>query len=170
MTILTVRRLAADILNVGETRVKISPDGLKEAQGALTRADVKGLIDKGIITKAKVKGRASKRKRKRRGPGRRKGSMANRKKLWMQKVRAQRKFLSMLVESNVLDKSAKRSLYGKVKSGIFRSKNTMLLYLKDNEQIPEDYEPPKPEPRPRKKEPEKKKLEKKPEAKEGESK
>lgn len=166
MTILTVRRLAADILNVGKNRVRISPDGLKEAAGALTRADVKGLIDKGIITKAKVKGRASKRKRVRRGRGRRKGSLANRKKLWMQKVRAQRKFLSMLVDSGVLEKGAKRPLYAKVKSGIFRSKRTMLLYLKDNGQVPEDYEPPKPEPR--EKEPEK--PEKKAEKKEGESK
>ena len=161
MTILTVRRLAADILNVGERRIRISPDGLKEAQGALTRADVKALIDKGIITKAKVKGRDSTRKRRRRGRGRRKGSLADRKKLWMQKVRAQRKFLSMLVEEGVLEKGAKRSLYGKVKSGLFKSKKTMLLYLKENGLIAEDYEPPKPEPR-------KAEPEKKPEKKEGE--
>lgn len=161
MTISTVRRLAADILNVGENKIKISPEGLKEAEGALTRVDVKGLIDKGVITKAKQKGRASKRKKERRGRGRRKGSLANRKKLWMQKVRAQRKFLSMLIESGALDGSAKRSLYGKVKSSIFKSKKTMLIYLKENGLLPEEYEPPKPEPRPR---------EKKPEKKEGESK
>jgi large subunit ribosomal protein L19e len=151
MTIATVRRLAADILNVGESRIKISPEGLKEAEGALTRVDVKGLIDKGVITKAKQNGRASKRKKERRGKGRRKGSLANRKKLWMQKVRAQRKFLSMLIESGALDRSAKRSLYGKVKSSIFKSKKTMLIYLKENGLLPEEYEPPKPEPRPRKK-------------------
>ncbi len=165
MTIKTVRRLAADILNVGERRVRISPEGLKEAEGALTRADVKGLIDKGIISKARVKGRASTRKKGRRGRGRRKGSLANRKELWMQKVRAQRKFLSFLVESGALEKGQKRSLYGKVKSGIFRSKKTMLLYLKDNKLVPEDYEPPKPEPGKPEKAPEKAKTEK-----EGESK
>jgi len=162
MTISTVRRLASDMLNVGENKIRISPEGLKEAQGALTRADVKGLIDKGIITKEKKKGRASKRKKERRGRGRRKGSLANRKKLWMQKVRAQRKFLSMLTESGALDRSAKRSLYGKVKSSIFKSKKTMLLYLKENGLLSEDYELPKPEPR--------KKPEMKAEKKEGESK
>jgi len=31
MTIATVRRLAADIMDVGENKVKISPDGLKES-------------------------------------------------------------------------------------------------------------------------------------------
>ncbi len=163
MTVSTVRRLAADLMNVGENRIRISPEGLKEAQGALTRADVKGLIDKGIITKAKQKGRASKRKRARRGKGRRKGSLANKKKLWMQKVRAQRKFLSMLIESGALDRSAKRSVYGKVKSSIFKSKKTMLTYLKENGLVPEEYEPPKPKPR-------EKKPEKKAEKKEGESK
>ena len=153
MTILTVRRLAADILDIGENRVRISPDGLKEAEGALTRADVKGLIDKGIITKARIKGRASKARRKRRGPGHRKGSLADRKRLWMQKVRAQRKFLAMLIQSGVLDRSNKRLLYGKVKSGIFRNKRAMLIYLKENGMVAEDYEPPKPEPREKKPKP-----------------
>lgn len=140
MTILTVRRLAADIMNVGQGRVKISPDGLKEAEGALTRADVRGLIEKGVITKAKIKGRDSTARKKRKGPGRKKGSLGDSKKLWMQKVRSQRKLLAMLIETGVLDKKNKRSLYGKVKSGIFRNKKAMLLYLKDNKYISKDYE------------------------------
>ena len=141
MTILTVRRLAADIMNVGQSRVKISPDGLKEAEGALTRADVRGLIEKGVITKAKAKGRDSTARKKRKGAGRKKGSLGDSKKLWMQKVRSQRKLLAMLIETGVLDKKNKRSLYGKVKSGIFRNKKAMLLYLKDNKYIAKDYEP-----------------------------
>jgi large subunit ribosomal protein L19e len=140
MTILTVRRLAADIMNVGKSRVKISPDGLKEAEGALTRADVRGLIDKGVITKDKIKGRDSTARKKRKGAGRKKGSLGDAKKLWMQKVRAQRKLLAMLVETGVLEKKNKRSLYGKVKSGIFRNKKAMVLYLKDNKYISNDFE------------------------------
>lgn len=152
MTILTVRRLAADIMNVGQRRVKISPDALQEVEGALTRSDVRGLIDKGIITKAPVKGRASTRKTTRRGRGSRKGNYADRKELWMQKVRAQRRFLNQLIEESALDKSDKRSIYGKVKSGIFRSKKAMLLYLKENKLVAEDYEPKerKPEKKPKK--------------------
>ncbi len=158
MTILTVRRLAADILNVGETRVKISPDGLKEAQGALTRADVKGLIDKGIITKAKIRGRDSTAKKRRRGSGSKKGTSIKKKKLWMQKIRAQRKLIAMLVESKALPAKHKKSVYGKVKSGIFRNKRAMLLYLKDNGLVPKDFELEKKE-KPAKK-PEKKETEK----------
>jgi ribosomal protein L19E len=165
MAMNTIRRLAAELLNVGERKVKISK--IKDAKGVLTRIDVKDLIDKGIITKAKPKGRASTRKKTRRGRGRRKGSLGNKKELWMQKVRAQRRFLFMLIESGALDKSEKRSLYGKVKSGIFRSKKAMLLYLKDNKLLPQDYEPPIPK---REKKPKKKKPEEKAEPEEGESK
>ncbi|MDD5172097.1 MAG: 50S ribosomal protein L19e [Candidatus ainarchaeum sp.] len=144
MTIATVRRLAADILSVGQNKVKISPDGLKEAEGALTRADVKGLIDKGIVTKLKPQGRASTRRVTRRGRGRRKGITSDSKDVWMDKVRSQRKFLAMMVSTSALRKEAKREIYNKVKSGIFRNKRAMLLYLKDNKFVAADYEPPKP--------------------------
>ena len=144
MTIATVRRLAADIFDVGQNKVRISPDGIKEAEGALTRADVKTLIDKGIVTKAKPQGRASTRKTGRRGRGRRRGTPVDPKEVWMDKVRSQRRMLNMLVSSGAVKKDAKRALYFKVKSGIFRNKRAMLLYLKDNKLVAADYEPPKP--------------------------
>ncbi|NYZ74454.1 hypothetical protein H0O00_04895 [Candidatus Micrarchaeota archaeon] len=144
MTIATVRRLAADIFSVGQNKVKISPDGLKEAEGALTRADVKGLIDKGIVIRLKPQGRASTKKFTRIGRGRRKGTPLDSKAVWMDKVRSQRKFLAMMVSTGALRKEAKREIYNKVKSGIFRSKRAMLLYLKDNKFVAADYEPPKP--------------------------
>ncbi|MEW6722486.1 MAG: 50S ribosomal protein L19e [Candidatus Micrarchaeota archaeon] len=145
MTISTVRRLAADIFGVGQNKVRISPDGLKEAEGALTRADVSGLIGKGIITKAKPQGRASTSKGGRRGRGRRRGTAIDSKTAWMEKVRSQRAFLRMLVASGALKKESKREIYWKVKSGIFRNKRAMMLYLKDNGLVAADYEPKKPE-------------------------
>ncbi|MFH0885138.1 MAG: 50S ribosomal protein L19e [Candidatus Micrarchaeota archaeon] len=160
MTIATVRRLAADIFNVGENKVKISPDGLKEAEGALTRSDVRGLIDKGIITKAKKQGRASTGRTGRTGHGRRRGTPLDSKAVWMQKIRAQRRFLNMLLDTNVLKNEARRSIYGKVKSGIFRNKKAMLLYLKEAGLVAQSFEPvkaeyKKPEPKPKKQKPQK---------------
>lgn len=154
MTIATVRRLAADILSVGQNKVKISPDGIKDAEGALTRSDVKSLIEKGIVTKLRPQGRASTSKGGRRGHGRRRGTPVDSKDVWMSKVRSQRKMLRTLVESGAVKKDAKRMLYFKVKSGIFRNKRAMLLYLKDNKLVAADYEMPKPaykkpEPKPR---------------------
>jgi large subunit ribosomal protein L19e len=146
MTIGTVRRLAADLMNVGQNKIRINPDGLKEAEGALTRIDVKGLIDKGVITKQKPQGRASTARKKRRGRGRRKGTPLYAKGVWMAKVRSQRKLLRLLIESGTLKEDSKREIYGKVKSGIFRNKRAMLTYLKENKLVAVDYEPPK-EPR-----------------------
>jgi large subunit ribosomal protein L19e len=143
MTIATVRRLAADILNVGRNKVRIDPDNLKEAEGALTRADVRSLIDKGIVRKAKRAGRASTRRTGRRGRGRRRGTPVDSKTAWMDKIRSQRAFLNTLLDSGALKKESKRSLYGKIKSGIFRNKRAMLLYLKDNSLVPADFEPAK---------------------------
>jgi ribosomal protein L19E len=158
MTIVTVRRLAADIFNVGRNKVRINPDGLKEAEGALTRSDVRGLIDKGIITKAKKQGRASTRRTGRTGRGRRKGTPLDSKAVWMQKIRAQRRFLNMLLDTGALKNEARRSIYGKVKSGIFRNKRAMLLYLKEAGLVAQSFEPvkaeyKKPEPKPKKQKP-----------------
>jgi ribosomal protein L19E len=148
MTIGTVRRLAADIMRVGRNKVKISMEG-NEVEGALTRSDVKGLIEKGIITKAKPKGRASTAKKTRKGRGSRKGKAFDKKAKWMLKVRAQRRVFRMLVEQGVIGKESKRSLYGKIKSGIFRSKRAFLTYLKENELVPKDFELPKAEHKPK---------------------
>jgi large subunit ribosomal protein L19e len=144
MAIATVRRLAADILGVGESRIRISPDNIKEVEGALTRADVKGLIGKGFITRKELNGRASTVKRERRSSGHRRGLVIDSKSAWMEKVRAQRRFLRLLVADGAVRQGSKRSLYGKIKSGIFRNKRAMLLYLKDNGLVARDYEPKKP--------------------------
>ena len=58
----------------------------------------------------------------------------------MEKVRAQRRFLFMLVSSGVLKEGSKRMVYQKVKSGIFRNKRAMLVYLQENKLVPADYE------------------------------
>jgi len=49
MSIVTVRRLAADILGVGENKVWISPEKISEVSSALTRDDVRALIKQGTI-------------------------------------------------------------------------------------------------------------------------
>lgn len=139
MSMETVRRLAADIMNVGQNRVRISPDGAKDALGALTRTDVRSLIEKGLITKVPVIGRASSRKRSTRGRGRVRNARVSEKELWMQKIRSQRKLLFDLLEKGVIPKSEKWVLYGKVKSGIFKNKRGFLLYLSDNKLLPKDF-------------------------------
>ena len=77
------RRLAADILKVGVERVWIDPEAAEEVSSAITREDIRKLIEEGIIKRKQKKGvsrgRARERARKRklgrrRGHGSRKGT------------------------------------------------------------------------------------------------
>lgn len=150
MSILSVRRLAADILGVGQLRIWINPDELEEVGKMATRSDVRGLIDKGIVKKMPFAGRLTKPKRKRRSAGSIGGRSASTgKRLWMAKVRAQRKLLASLVENGTLQNKDKRAVYNKIKSGIFRSKRAMVIYLKENELISADFEVPVQAPKPK---------------------
>lgn len=152
MTIKTIRRLAADILGIGQRRVRFSPEELGEIGKAMMRTDVKELIKKGSIKKVPEKKQKRKNKKNKRGRGSRKGSHAGKKARWMAKVRSQRKLLSELMEQGALEKKNKREIYLKVKGGMFRSKRAMLLYLKENDFIPKDFElKKKPKKKPREK-------------------
>ena len=133
MAIYTVRRLASDILGVGENRIRMKPDQLSRVKEALTRGDVITLIRDGVVYKIAKQGRRKIEKRPRRGFGRIRGKATiNKKEEWMARLRAQRKYLKELVANGSLDKKYKRKIYGKVKSGAFKTKKTLVIYLKEN--------------------------------------
>jgi len=137
MGLATIKRLAADIMKVGVNKVRIDPDNLAKASEALTRNDVRGLIQGGIVYRAPVEGRRRKKPKKNvfKGHGSRKGTKSARnpaKKSWMEHVRAQRRYLLQLVSEGSVKQENKRNVYMKIKSGIFKSKKTMHAYLKEN--------------------------------------
>jgi len=137
----TVRRIAADILGVGERRIRFDPGKISEVKNAMTRIDVEELIKNKVITALPVKGRKKREKRKKKGAGSRKGKpKGKQKEAWMTKIRAQRALLKKLLDSEVLDAENKRYIYLKIKGGAFRNKRAMITYLKENELIPEDFE------------------------------
>ena len=51
------KRLAADLLKVGRTRVWLDPEKMDDIKNAITRADVRKLINRGYIkaTREKIK-------------------------------------------------------------------------------------------------------------------
>jgi large subunit ribosomal protein L19e len=141
MTIQTVKRLAADILNVGVNRIRIKPENVEKAAEALTRQDVKALIDDGTIYKIKKRGRRKKKKKRKRGEGSIKGHSAKeRKRRWMILVRSQRACLKELLKNGLLEKKYRKMIYRKIKSGTFKSKKAMLTYLKENNLLKENKE------------------------------
>ncbi len=148
MNLRTKKRLAAQVLGVSPKRVMFNPERLDEIKEALTRADIKSLIKDGAIIKKQKRSasgyhakqvRKQKSKGKRKGHGSRKGTRnarLKRKEAWENKVRLQRKYLKTLREKGLLDSKTFRTIYLKIKSGFFRSKAHLKLYLQDLEVLP----------------------------------
>ncbi|MBN2121458.1 50S ribosomal protein L19e [Candidatus Micrarchaeota archaeon] len=153
----TIKRLAADILKVGKNRVRIKMDEYSKAMEALTREDVRGLIAEGTVYKERYVGPRSKPERKNKGVGKRRGKKYSRKsakETWMEKLRAQRKYLAEMIEGGEVPKESKRKIYLKIKGGSFKGKKALRVYLEENGMLNEKAAKPI-----EKKEPAKKKAE-----------
>ena len=140
----TQKKLAASELAVGKSRVWINPDA--EAAGeiaeAITREDIRAQIESGNIkakpqkgnSRARFRARAAKRAYgHQKGAGSRKGAKgarSPRKEQWMAKIRAQRKRLRELRESEQIDQHTYRMLYRKSKGGEYRSIAHLDAYIK----------------------------------------
>ena len=141
MNLRTQRRLAADILGVGEGRVWIDPQRVEEVSSAITRAEIRALIAKGAIKalpeKGTSRGRARERHRKRRkgrrrGPGSRqgaKGAREGKKEKWVRLIRALRRRLRELRDSKLITRKTYRRLYMLAKGGAFKSVSHMEAYI-----------------------------------------
>jgi large subunit ribosomal protein L19e len=139
------RRLAAQILKVGQNRVWIDPEKTDDADTAMTRDEIRKLIHEGTIKalpeKGISRGRArvlheKKKKGRRRGPGSRTGSpraRVTKKEAWMSKIRALRKRLRLLKTKKVIAESAYRKLYRMASSARFESVADLERYLKAHE-------------------------------------
>jgi len=127
------KRVAADILKVGESRVWMSPNHLEDIKNAITRSDVRKMISHGYIKAKKEKLKIPKTGKKRKqGHGSRKGAKGARlpkKERWMNTVRPLRRMLKKLREEEKIDAKTYRKLYLQVKSGAFRSRSHLKLYL-----------------------------------------
>ncbi|MHA1995227.1 MAG: 50S ribosomal protein L19e [Candidatus Hodarchaeales archaeon] len=127
------KKIAAKILGVGVNRVWIDPDVEEDLSLALTREDVRKLIDDHIIRKKPMvgisRGRArlitiQKKRGQRRGHGSRKGKKGARqpgKDLWIAKIRSQRRYLRGLRENKLITPTNYRQLYAKAKGNAYRS-------------------------------------------------
>ena len=135
------KRLAAALLKVGVTRVWMDPERLEDIATAITREDIRGLIEEGVVKRRAVvgisRGRARARDIKRakghlKGHGSRRGAAGARdpkKNRWMRKIRAQRKVLKEMREEKTIDAHNYRILYRKAKGGEFRNVAHLKSYI-----------------------------------------
>ncbi|MFP4656233.1 MAG: 50S ribosomal protein L19e [Candidatus Woesearchaeota archaeon] len=147
MMLTVQRRLAAEVLNCSSKDVVFEEGRLSEIKEAITRQDIKALVNKGYILRSR-KSEASrararfthsqKVKGSRKGQGSRKGTgnaRDNSKELWMNRVRAQRILLKDLREREIISKDTYNQLYSKVKGGFFRNRRHIKLYLGERDLI-----------------------------------
>ena len=137
------RRLAADVLDVGKNRVWFDPESQGEIAEAITREDVRELVEEGVIRakdkKGNSKGRARERADKRayghqKGAGSRKGTAGgrqNEKEQYQNQIRAQRRRLRELREADELSPAEYRDLYDKANGGEFRSVRYLENYIEN---------------------------------------
>lgn len=138
------KQIAARTLNCSPKRVKFDTTALAEIKEAITKSDIRKLINNGKIQKIQEKGvsrarankiRIQKSKGRRKGHGSRKGGKKARtpaKALWIARIRLQRKYMGALRKSGSIANDTYRDIYKKAKGGFFRSKRHLEVYLKDH--------------------------------------
>ncbi|MEM4593727.1 MAG: 50S ribosomal protein L19e [Zestosphaera sp.] len=135
------KRLAAEILKVGVSRVRIDPTRIEDVESALTKEDIRKLIENGVIWAEQAKGNSrgrwkelhEKRKRgHRRGYGKRKGSRKSRsdtEEIYVYTARKLRRYLRWLRDEEVINRKTYRVLYSRVKGGMFRNLSDLKRHL-----------------------------------------
>jgi large subunit ribosomal protein L19e len=141
------KRLAADVLDVGKDRVWFDPEAQSEIAEAITREDIRDLVDEGTIQQKgssnNSRGRARDRADKqayghRTGAGTRRGTAGareNEKENWTSRIRAQRRRLRELRDDGPLDRSQYRELYNKAGGGEFESVARLEAYIENNHDV-----------------------------------
>ncbi len=139
------KRIAAAVLDCGVHRVWLDPERESDIENAISRADIRELIEDGAIRATPVKGVSRGRARaltaKRsyghcKGAGRRKGAAGARnpsKKVWIRKIRAIRRELRVLRDDGTIETRIYRMMYRKAAGGQFRSVAHMKAQLEQIE-------------------------------------
>lgn len=150
MNLTSQRRMAADLLDVGQNRVWIDPQATDEVEQAVTRQDLRELIDEGIIqreeSEGQSRGRARRRKEKRdkrrgTGQGKRKGKKGGRnpkKRKWVNRIRAQRALLKELRDDGDLEPSVYREFYDRAGGGEYPDVHHLELALREAGHLEEE--------------------------------
>jgi len=135
------RRMAASLLKCGIRRVWMDQDRLDEIAKAVTKDDVRILINGKAIKSRQKEGISKGRKRyimqqkskgRRKGHGSRKGAKfarLPRKQQWIRTIRPLRKYLKNLRDTEKIPRSIYRKYYRKAKGGEFRSKRHLNTHL-----------------------------------------
>jgi len=130
------RRLAAELLGVGKSRVRLDPDITEQLQDSITRESIRGWVSAGVIWVEPKKGnsrgrfRARRLKRKKRGLGQgskkgAQGARVGKKSLWVARVRMLRRILKTRRDRGEITNQDFKSLYLQVKGAQIRTRKRL---------------------------------------------
>lgn len=145
------KRLVAEILGVGESKIVFDSEQLDRIANAVTREDIKRLVKEGVIRveppERNSRGRwrefhEARKEGRHRGFGRRKGAINARidhHHEWVYRIRKIRLFLRWLRDREMIDRKTYRKLYRMAKGGTFDSLAALKRYMKDHNLLPQDF-------------------------------
>lgn len=121
MNLKSKKELISRTLGVGASRIKLMPEARDRIQDAITRKEIRALINsKAVIIKQRKGVSRSRVKKVKKGAGSRKGAKGARqgkKQVWVKKVRALRTHLSYLLKHGIISKENYKKLYLWIKGG-----------------------------------------------------
>ena len=124
------KSLAAKVLKVGKNRISFNPEALSEIKQAITKQDIRDLKTEGIISIKEVKGRKKIKKRKtKRGHGKIKKKVNNRKQEYVKLTRKLRKYIAGLRDKKIINNETYKDLRKKIRMKDFKSKTNLKEQL-----------------------------------------
>lgn len=150
------KRLAAGIFGCSPKKVVFDTERLAEIKEAITKSDLRALIEEGAIRRLPARGvsksririaHGQKSRNKRKGHGSRKGAAGARtarKTAWVRRVRLQRSYLQSLRAASLVNKVQFVEVYKKIKGGFFRSRRHLELFLTERGILKAKMEPQQP--------------------------
>ena len=130
------KRIAAEMLGVGKSRIRLDPEATEQLQDAITRESLRGWLSAGLVwvepTKSNSRGRLRNRKikNKLRGKGQgskkgAKGSRIGKKSIWVARVRMLRRILKVKRDRGDITNQNFKALYLQVKGAQIRTRKRL---------------------------------------------
>jgi large subunit ribosomal protein L19e len=128
------KALASKVLRVGKNKIIFDSSKLAEIKEAITKQDIRDLYEAGIISIRETRGKKTIVKRTtKKGPGKTKRKVHNRKRDYMILVRKLRRHVRELKTQGRLPQEAFEDIRKKIRAKTFKNKAHLKEYLKEYE-------------------------------------
>lgn len=128
--IIKKKELAAKALKVGKDRIKFVRVRLDEIKDAITKQDIRDLVEAGAIIVKPIKGRRKNVKRRnKRGTGKIKKKVKTRKQDYVKMTRKLRHHIKILKKEGKISPEEEKNLRKEIRNRTFKSKRHLLTQL-----------------------------------------